>query len=93
MKSSCPELMAQTRKKMKKGDLAWLPSATSLLQFAEEDNPDSGVSCFCNPKVPTHVLILGEIKDTYYKIGYRGGRWAVPKHYLYEIQEEVQHAG
>jgi hypothetical protein len=43
--------------------------------------------------VPTHVLILGEIEDTYYKIGYRGGRWAVPKHYLYEIQEEVQHAG
>ena len=25
-----------------------------------------------------------EIEDTYYKIGYRGARWAV-QHYLYEI--------
>ena len=74
---------------MKKGDLAWLPSATSLIQFAEEDKPDSGVKCFCNPKVPTHVLVLGEIEDVYYKIGYRGARWAVPKHYLYELQSEA----
>ena len=77
---------------MKKGDLAWLPSATSLLQFAVEDNPDSGVSCFCNPKVPTHGLILGEIAGTYYKIEYRGGKWAVPKHYLYELREATYHA-
>ena len=74
-------------RKMKKGDLAWLPSSTSLLQFAEEGNPDSGVKLFCYPKVPTHVLVLGEITDTYYKIEYRGGKWAVPKHYLYELQE------
>ena len=77
---------------MKKGDLAWLPSATSLLQFAVEDNPDSGVKQFCNPKVPTHVLILGEIAGTYYKIEYRGGKWAVPKHYLYELREATYHA-
>ena len=76
---------------MKKGDLAWLPSSTSLLQFAEEDNPESGVSCFCNPKIPTHVLVLGEITDVYYKIEYRGGKWAVPKHYLYELQETTHH--
>ena len=55
---------------MKKGDLAWLPSATSLLQFSEEGDPDSGVKCFCNPKAPTHVLILGEITDVYYHIEY-----------------------
>jgi hypothetical protein len=77
---------------MKKGDLAWLPSATSLLQFNNENDPESGVTCFCYPKAPTHVLVLGEIADTYYKIGYRGGKWAVPKHYLYEIQEETRHA-
>lgn len=76
---------------MKKGDLAWLPSATSLLQFAVEDNPDSGVKQFCNPKVPTHVLILGEIEDIYYKVNYRGSVWAVPKHYLYIAQEAARH--
>ena len=78
---------------MKKGDLAWLPSSTSLLQFAEEDNPDSGVKQFCNPKVPTHVLILGEVGGVYYKVGYRGGVWNVPKHYLYELTGEAHHAG
>jgi len=78
---------------MKKGDLAWLPSATSLIQFAEEDNPDSGVKQFCNPKVPTHVLVLGEVAGIYYKVGYRGGVWHVPKHYLYELQGESQHVG
>ena len=76
---------------MKKGDLAWLPSATSLLQFNNEDDPESGVTCFCRPKSPTHVLVLGEITDVYYKIEYRGGKWAVPKHYLYELQETTQH--
>jgi hypothetical protein len=78
---------------MKRGDLAWLPSATSLLQFSNENDPESGVTCFCYPKVPAHVLVLGEITDTYYKIEYRGGKWAVPKHYLYELQEEARHAG
>ena len=77
---------------MKKGDLAWLPSATSLLQFTEEDNPESGVKLFCYPKVPTHVLVLGEVANTYYKVGYGGGVWHVPKHYLYELQEEARHA-
>jgi len=77
--------------KMKKGDLAWLPSATSLLQFAKEDDPESGVKLFCNPKVPTHVLVLGEIKDVYYKVNYRGSVWAVPKHYLYIAQEATNY--
>ena len=92
MKSSWLKLQMQKRVLMKKGDLAWLPSSISLLQFAEEDNPESGVSCFCNPKIPTHVLVLCEISAELRQIGYRGGRWAVPKHYLYEIQGEVQHA-
>jgi len=78
---------------MKKGDLAWLPSATSLLQFSNENDPESGVTCFCYPKAPMHVLVLGEISDVYYKIEYRGGKWAVPKHYLYEIKEETRHVG
>lgn len=78
---------------MKKGDLAWLPSATSLLQFAEENNPDSGVKCFCNPKVPAHVLVLGEVADIYYKVGYRGGVWHVPKNYLYELEGDSHHVG
>ena len=81
-----------SQSKMKKGDLAWLPSATSLLQFNNEDDPESGVTCFCYPQAPTHVLVLGEVTDTYYKIEYRGGRWAVPKHYLYELQEATKHA-
>jgi len=75
---------------MKKGDLAWLPSATSLIQFAVDDNPDSGVKCFCNPKVPTHVLVLGEIDNVYYKVGYRGSAWFVPKHCLYALDREVR---
>ncbi len=70
--------MSQT--KMKKGDLAWLPSATSLIQFQSEDDPESGVKYFCNPKVRTHGLVRGEIKDGYYKVNYRGSVWAVPKH-------------
>ncbi len=81
-----------SRSKMKKGDLAWLPSATSLLQFAEEDNPESGVKMFCNPKAPTHVLILGEIENVYYKVSYRGSTWAVPKRYLYAAQEATKYA-
>jgi hypothetical protein len=81
--------MSQT--KMKKGDLAWLPSATSLIQFQSEDDPESGVKYFCNPKVPTHVLVLGEIKDVYYKVNYRGSVWAVPKHYLYIAQEATNY--
>ena len=81
-----------SQQKMKRGDLAWLPSATSLLQFQNEDDPESGVKLFCNPKVPTHVLVLGEIKDIYYKVNYRGGVWAVPKHYLYIAQEATRYA-
>jgi len=50
------------------------------------------VKLFCNPKVPTHVLVLGEIKDIYYKVNYRGGVWAVPKHYLYIAQEATNYA-
>ena len=81
-----------SQSKMKKGDLAWLPSATSLIQFQTEDDPESGVKFFCNPKVPTHVLVLGEIKDVYYKVNYRGSVWAVPKHYLYIAQEATNYA-
>tara|TARA_R100000234_G_C4997117_1_gene178488 strand:- start:1040 stop:1276 length:237 start_codon:yes stop_codon:yes gene_type:complete len=78
---------------MKKGDLAWLPASTSLIQFSVEDKPDSGVKCFCNPKTPTHVLVLGEIEGVYYKVGYRGSVWAVPKSYLYELDKEIRDVG
>jgi hypothetical protein len=37
-------------------------------------------------------LVLGEVAGIYYKVGYRGGVWHVPKHYLYELQGDTQHA-
>ena len=68
---------------MKRGDLAWLPSQTALLSFADPDDPKSDVREWCYPKEPKHVLVLKDLDETYYLIEYRGQQWAVPKRLLY----------
>jgi hypothetical protein len=68
---------------MNSGDLAWLPSNTALVSFEKEGDSNSGVTGWCYPKEPAHVLVLGEIDDTYFQIVYRGQKWAVPKNRVY----------
>ena len=51
---------------MKTGDLAWLPSQTALLSFADPDDPKSDVREWCYPKEPKHVLVLKDLDETYY---------------------------
>ena len=69
-----------------------LPHLQPLLQFQIEDDPESGVKMFLQQKYQRIVLVLGEVADVYYKVNYRGGVWAVPKHYLYIAQEATNYA-
>lgn len=64
---------------MNPGNLAWLPTGTTLLSFDGQD-----VKEFCKPKQPQYVFIVREVDETYYEILYRGERWSVPKRCLYK---------
>ena len=61
------------------GNLAWLPTGTTLLSF---DGPD--VKEWCKPKQPQYVLVVREVDETYFEILYRGEKWSVPKRCLYQ---------
>ena len=60
------------------GNLAWLPTRTTLLSF---NGPD--VKEWCYPKQPQYVLVVREMDEVYFEILYRGEKWAVPKNCLY----------
>jgi hypothetical protein len=60
------------------GNLAWLPTGTTLLSF---NGPD--VKEWCYPKQPQYVLVVREMDEVYFEILYRGEKWAVPKNCLY----------
>ena len=68
---------------MKKGDLVWIPSNTTLVQFKD----DNVVHKFIQPVKPSSVLVIGE-KDPYYKILYEGSQWYVRKGDTYNIEEK-----
>ena len=70
------------KNKFKKGDLAFVPSGLTLLQFAEEKS----VKKFVTTKAPSSVIIVeNEAHSPYCSILYDGERWYVPRIDIYPI--------
>ena len=69
----------------KKGDLAWTPSATTLIKL--DDFGDTVVE-WCRVKVPTHVVVLGEQDGPYHEVLYRSEKWLARTLDIYEINKE-----
>ena len=67
------------------GDMAFLPSDLTLLQFS--DLTDKVPHKWTRLSKTAHVLVLDDKKDSpYYTILYDGERWAVPKSEIYPIK-------
>ena len=65
------------------GDLAFLPSDLTLLQFSP-DKPSKAPQKWTRVLKPTHVLVLEDNKDTpYYLVLYNGERWSAPRSKVY----------
>jgi hypothetical protein len=75
----------------KKGDLVFVPSGLTLLQFADtsaEDTSSASVKNFTRTVVPSPVIIVeNEAQSPYCSILYNGERWYVPKREVYPITE------
>ena len=70
------------------GDLAFLPSDLTLLQFST-DNSFTSPQRWVRTSKPAHVLFLGEQNDTpYCLVLYNGETWSVPRHEIYPIGEQ-----
>jgi len=70
------------KNKFKKGDLVFVPSGLTLLQFAEEKS----VKKFVTTKAPSSVIIVeNETHSPYCSILYGGERWFVPRIDIYPI--------
>jgi hypothetical protein len=66
----------------KKGDLAFIPSDLTLLQFADK----TSVKKFIKTKAPSSAMIVeNETHSPYCSILYNGERWYVPKIDIYPI--------
>lgn len=74
--------------KVTSGDLAFLPSDLTLLQFA--DVTDKVPQKWTRLSSTAHVLVLEDKKDSpYCTILYNGERWSVPKSKVYPIEKGV----
>ena len=74
------------KKKLKEGQLAFLPSDLTLLQFTTSD-PNAAVQKFCKTQVPSHVLVIEYKKETpYCVVLYNGERWAALKTDVYPTE-------
>jgi hypothetical protein len=69
---------------MDKGDLAWIPSAVSLIKFNNlEDKTVIKHRCLQEPK---HVVVIGE-DSVYYEVLYEGEKWYAPKREVYDVDK------
>ena len=70
---------------MDKGDLVWIPSDITLLQFRPESGATTGqaVDRWLTVKKPSNVL-LAEKGDIYYKVFHEGEWWHARKSDVYE---------
>ena len=70
---------------MNKGDLVWIPSDITLLQFRTEEasSVDLAVNRWLKVKEPSNVLLV-EKGDIYYKVFHEGERWHARKIDVYE---------
>ncbi len=71
---------------MNKGDLVWLPSNTTLLQFEEEETV---VKKHKSTERPMNVFLVEKYDDVYWKILCEGEQWCVPKNLLFPQLEEA----
>lgn len=71
---------------MNKGDLVWLPSNTTLLQFEEEETV---VKRHKSTERPMNVFLVEKYDDVYWKILCDGEQWCVPKNLLFPGVKEV----
>ena len=69
------------------GQLAFLPSGLTLIQFSPKESADTPTKWMKISK-PAHVLVVGEQDDTpYCLVLYNGEKWSVPKNKVYPFQE------
>jgi len=74
------------KKKLKEGQLAFLPSDLTLLQFATSD-PDATVQKFYKTLTPSHVHVVEYKKETpYCVVLYNGERWSALKTDVYPTE-------
>ena len=80
-------------KRLKEGQLAFLPSDLTLLQFAKTDSSDAikhgaPVQRFCKTSSPSHALIIECKTETPYCIVlYNGEFWSAPKTDIYPTEK------
>ena len=70
---------------LKKGDLAWTPSDTTLIKM---DDFGETVVEWCRVKVPTHVVVLSDQEGPYHEVLYRSEKWLARTLDMYEINKE-----
>jgi len=75
----------------KSGDLVFVPSGLTLLQFTEASEKDwrpPSVKKFIRTETPSSVIIVeNEAQSPYCSILYNGERWYVPRREVYPITE------
>jgi len=69
---------------MNKGDLAWIPSAVSLIKF--NNLKDKAVIKHKRLHEPKHVVVIGE-DNVYYEVLYEGEKWYAPKKEVYNASK------
>jgi len=70
---------------MNKGELVWLPAATTLLRFDEAGTANKHRST----ERPMNVFLVEKYDDVYWKILCDGEQWCVPKNLLFPPFKEV----
>lgn len=70
--------------KIKSGELAHVPAATTLKKFAKNDIL-SEVQCWAVTKVPRTLLVVEE-KKSHYMVLYEGERWFVKKNKVFSME-------
>ena len=77
-------------KRLNKGQLVFLPSDSTLLQFTEDTKPSydtSTVKKFHNLSKPAHVLFMGYEKETpFCVVLYNGERWLATRKDIYPLE-------
>lgn len=73
--------------KIVRGEMAFLPSDLTLLQFSS-DMLQQTPQRWVRVSKPTHVLVVENEKNTpYCMVLYNGERWSVPRSEIYPIKE------
>ena len=74
-----------------KGDLAWLPSNSTLVQLDEKEDDslisssDYVIKKWKITNKPKHVVVLSEYNETYFQIMCDGKEWYTERQSLYKV--------